>query len=437
MTAGMDGRGRPLRIALSSYRSKPHSGGQGIYVRNLSRELVALGHEVEVFSGPPYPHLDPGVRLTKVPSLDLYREDDPFRQPGLREFRSDLDVLEYLMMCTAGFPEPRIFARRLERVLGPRIGEFDILHDNQTLAPGILRLALRGLPLLTTIHHPISQDRRLELAHATGWQRITKRRWYGFVGMQRRVARRLRRILTVSEGSAGDIAADFGVLRNRIEIVPVGVATDVFRPPSIPRVDGRLVAIASADVPLKGISVLIRALRDMDPGTWSELVIVGPCSDRTTASIASAGLSEKVSFRSGISDEELAALIGSAQALVVPSLYEGFSLPAVEAMACATPVVASDVGALPTLISSEDAHPAGVLVPPKDPAALGRAIAAVLADPERAARMGRAGRTRAESTYSWRAVAERTAELYYDVIEAGTGTSEPIREMRTTERESV
>lgn len=437
MTAGMDGRGRPLRIALASYRSKPHSGGQGIYVRNLSRELVALGHDVEVFSGPPYPHLDPGVRLTKVPSLDLYRDDDPFRRPALGEFRSDLDVLEYLTMCTAGFPEPRIFARRLERVLGPRIGEFDILHDNQTLAPGILRLALRGLPLLTTIHHPISQDRRLELAHATGWQRITKRRWYGFVGMQRRVARRLRHILTVSEGSAGDIAADFGVLRNRIDIVPVGVATDVFRPPSIPRVDGRLVAIASADVPLKGISVLIRALRDVDPGTWSELVIVGPCSDRTTASIASAGLSEKVSFRSGISDEELAALIGSAQALVVPSLYEGFSLPAVEAMACATPVVASDVGALPTLISSEDAHPAGVLVPPKDPAALGRAIAAVLADPERAARMGRAGRTRAECTYSWRAVAERTAELYYDVIEADTGTSEPIREMRTTERESV
>lgn len=437
MAVESSGRDRPLRIALASYRSKPHSGGQGVYVRNLSRELVALGHDVEVFSGPPYPDLDPGVRLSTVPSLDLYRDDDPFRRPRLREFRTDLDVLEYLTMCTAGFPEPRIFARRLERVLGPRIDQYDILHDNQTLAPGILRLEQRGLPLLTTIHHPISQDRRLELAHATGWQRITKRRWYGFVGMQRRVARRLRHILTVSEGSARDIATDFGVLRNRIQIVPVGVATDVFRPPSAPRVGGRLVAIASADVPLKGINVLVEALRLMEPRTWNELVIVGPRSQRTVGLLAAAGLSDKVSFRSGISDDELAALIGSAQTLVVPSLYEGFSLPAVEAMACATPVVASDVGALPTLISSEDGDPAGVLVPPKDPAALARAITAMLADPDRAARMGRAGRARAESTYSWRAVAERTAELYRDVIAAQSSAAESHREITVAERESV
>ena len=69
--------GRPLRIALLSYRSKPHCGGQGGYVRALSRELVALGHHVEVFSGPPYPDLDHGPILTRVPSLDLYRGPTP------------------------------------------------------------------------------------------------------------------------------------------------------------------------------------------------------------------------------------------------------------------------------------------------------------------------------------------------------------------------
>ena len=84
---GSDGRvrgcvltiGRPLRVALVSYRSKPHCGGQGIYVRHLSRELAALGHHVEVFSGQPYPELEPGPILRTVPSLDLYREPDPFR----------------------------------------------------------------------------------------------------------------------------------------------------------------------------------------------------------------------------------------------------------------------------------------------------------------------------------------------------------------------
>ncbi|MBC9955544.1 glycosyltransferase family 4 protein [Yimella sp. cx-51] len=403
-----------MRIALASYRSKPHSGGQGIYVRNLSRELVAVGHEVEVFSGPPYPQLDPGVRLTKVPSLDLYRDDDPFRRPALREFRSGTDVLEYATMCTAGFPEPRTFGRRLEQVLGPRISEFDILHDNQTLAPGILRLERRGLPLLTTIHHPISADRRLELQHARGWEHITKRRWYGFLGMQRRVAQRSSHVLTVSEGSARDITTDFGVPADRISIVPVGVAVDVFQPSTTPRVPGRLVTIASADVPLKGVPVLIEAVGQMNPDVWSELVIVGSCSDRTAKLLADAGLLDRVTFRAGLTDDELASLIGSAQALVVPSRYEGFSLPAIEAMACATPVVASAVGALPTLVAGG----AGVLVPPGDAAALAHSLTDVLTDPQRAAAMGAAGRERAVSTYSWAAVAQQTTQLYRDVIAA-------------------
>lgn len=414
---------RGLRIALSSYRSKAHSGGQGIYVRNLSRELVALGHSVEVFSGPPYPPLDPGVRLTKVPSLDLYRDEDPFRRPELHEFRSDIDVLEYATMCMAGFPEPRTFSLRLARMLRSRIADFDILHDNQTLGPGILTIERRGLPVLTTIHHPISRDRRLELDHATGWERLSKRRWYGFVGMQRRVAQRTSRVLTVSEGSAADIEADFGVAPSRIDIVPVGVAVDVFSPPTASRVPGRLVAIASADVPLKGVPVLIDALRLMQPDAWSELVIVGQCSDRTAKTLADAGLLDRVTFRAGLSEHELAALIGSAQALVVPSLYEGFSLPAVEAMACGTPVVASAVGALPTLVSGG----AGLLVPPNDPPALANSLTEVLADPSRLAAMGAAGRERAVSTYSWRAVAEQTVDLYREVIAARREQEPPPR----------
>ncbi len=404
---------RPLRIALSSYRSKPHSGGQGVYIRNLSRELVALGHHVEVFSGPPYPDLDPGVLLTEVPSLDLYRPEDPFRRPALREFRSPTDVLEYATMCTAGFPEPRTFGMRLARELRDRLGEFDILHDNQTLAPGILDLERRGMPLLTTIHHPITRDRELELAGARGWQRVTKRRWYGFVAMQRRVARRSTHLLTVSERSAHDIADDFDVPRNRLRIVPVGVDVDRFRPRElVERAPGRLVAIASADVPLKGLPVLVRALSRLGPQSWSELIVVGSPTDRTSKMLAEAGLLDRVHFRTGLTDEELALLLATAQVHVVPSLYEGFSLPAIEAMACGTPVVASDVGALPELL----ADGAGALVEPGDPAALADAIGRLLASPARRASMSEAGRRRAVQTYSWRSVAEATAQTYAEVI---------------------
>ena len=412
-----------MRVALASYRSKPHSGGQGIYVRNLSRELVALGHDVEVFSGPPYPELDPGVRLTRLPSLDLYRPEDPFRRPARREFRDRVDVLEFLTMCTGGFPEPRTFGMRLARLLADRVGEYDVLHDNQTLAPGILALAARGLPVLTTIHHPISADRRVELAAARGLRRLTVRRWYGFVAMQRRVARRSAHVLTVSRRAVQDIVADFGVPAERIRVVPAGVDVSAFRPPEAERVIGRVVTVASADVHAKGLDVLVGALRRVPRALFRELIVVGTASEATSRAIADAGLTGRVRFVSGLPTGELAALLGSAQLLAVPSRYEGFSLPAVEALACATPVAASDVGALPELVGGDGE--CGVLVPPGDAGALAAALAGLLADPAACRTLGERGRRRAVGTYSWTAVARATAALYAEIAAGRPAAARP------------
>src|ERR671929_1488772 len=171
--------GRSLRIALLSYRSKPHSGGQGVYVRALSRELAELGRRVEVLSGQPYPELDDGIPLTRVPSLDLYREPDPFRTPRPSEIRDWVDVVEWATMCTAGFPEPLTFSLRAARELLPRAAQFDLVHDNQSLGSGLLRLVRAGVPTVATVHHPVAIDRRLELAAApTLRRRLTLRRWY-------------------------------------------------------------------------------------------------------------------------------------------------------------------------------------------------------------------------------------------------------------------
>src|SRR3982751_1980131 len=146
--------GRSLRVALLSYRSKPHGGGQGVYVTALSRELRELGHRVEVLSGQPYPELDAGVPLTRVPSLDLYREPDPFRTPRPGEFRDLVDLAEWAVMCPAGSPEPLTFSLRAARLLGARRGEFDLVHDNQSLGYGLLRLR-HILPTVATVHHPV------------------------------------------------------------------------------------------------------------------------------------------------------------------------------------------------------------------------------------------------------------------------------------------
>jgi glycosyltransferase involved in cell wall biosynthesis len=400
-----------------SYRSKPHCGGQGVYLRHLSRELVSLGHQVEVFSGQPYPVLDPGVRLTEVPSLDLYREPDPFRTPRPREIRDRIDLLEVATMWTAGFPEPRTFGLRAARLLRDRLDDFDVVHDNQTLGHGILDIERAGLPLVATVHHPITFDRRVDLAAATSWRRrLVLRRWYGFLRMQASVARRLDLVLCPSESSAQDVVADFGVARERIRVVPLGVDS-VFAPPTAPRVPGRIVAMASADTPMKGISTLLEAFAKLRTERDLELLLISrPTPGGATEQIIDRlSIGDAVRFVNGLTDEELAAVVGSAEVTCVPSLYEGFSLPTVEAMACATPLVVSRAGAIPEVVG-----PAGLcadLVTPGDVGELESALRALLDDPARRDRMGRAGRERAQARFSWRAVAEATATAYQQAID--------------------
>ena len=414
---------RRLRVALLSYRSKPHCGGQGVYVRHLSRELAALGHEVEVFSGQPYPELDPGVRLTKVPSLDLYREPDPFRIPKLREFRDLIDVEEFLTMCLGGFPEPKTFSRRVARLLADRVDDFDVVHDNQVLGEGMLDIEALGLPMVTTIHHPITFDRRIDLAAATGWRRrLGVRRWYGFVRMQGRVARRARKILTPSEASRRDIAQDFGVDPARMQVILLGV-DEGFAPPTRPRVPGRILAMASADAPMKGIATLLEAFAKLRTERDVELVLVSKPQPggRTEQMVDRLGIGDSVRFVHGVSDAELVELMGSAEIACVPSLYEGFSLPTAELMACATPLVVSRAGAIPEVVG-EDGECAD-LVTPGDVGELEQALERMIDDPDRRARMGAAGRRRVQELFSWRAVAVATAAAYEEVIADTEGGS--------------
>ncbi|MCP2253395.1 Glycosyltransferase involved in cell wall bisynthesis [Prauserella aidingensis] len=402
-----------MRIALLSYRSKPHCGGQGVYVRHLSRGLAELGHDVEVLSGQPYPELDDPVRLTEVPSLDLYREPDPFRTPRLGEYRDAIDLLETGAMWTAGFPEPLTFSLRAARLLRRRAAEFDVVHDNQCLGYGLLGLQRAGVPLAATVHHPITRDRVADLAAAPWRRRLAVRRWYGFVTMQARVARRLPRLITVSQASAGDIAEDFRVSPDRLTTIPLGVDTELFRP-ARERAPGRIVAVASADVPLKGVRHLLEAVAKLRAERAVELVLVSKLADDgpTRRLIDELAIGDVVRAVHGLADGDLADLLASAEVACVPSLYEGFSLPTVEAMACGTPLVVSRAGALPEVVGD-----CARLVPPGDTEALTRELAAVLDDREARGRLGEAGRARALERYSWRSVAASTVDVYREVID--------------------
>ena len=410
--------GRSLRVALLSYRSKPHSGGQGVYVRALSRELRELGHRVEVLSGQPYPELDPGVPLTEVPSLDLYREPDPFRVPRLREFRDVVDVVEWATMCTAGFPEPLTFGLRAARLLGRRRDEFDLVHDNQSLGYGLLRLRRHGLPTVATVHHPVAIDRDLELAAALGLRRrLTLRRWYGFTAMQARVAPRLDGLTTVSESSRRDIAEHLRVPAERVDVIPIGIDPSDFRPPEdrARRDPASIVVTTSSDVPLKGLVHLLEAVAKLRTERDVRLTVVGSARPGGPAATAleRLGLAEAVRFTGPVPQEELVALLQTATVAAIPSLYEGFSLPAVEAMACATPLVTTDAGALPEVVGSH----AAVQVRAGDVGQLAGALQLVLDHPSLQEQLGRAGRSRVLANYTWRRTAERTAQWYAEVLE--------------------
>jgi len=410
---------RPLRIALLSYRSKPHCGGQGVYVRHLSRELSALGHRVEVFSGQPYPELDRGPQLTRLPSLDLYRDGDPFRTPHWHEYRDWADVLETAMMWGGAFPEPLTFSIRARQALAARPGDFDVVHDNQGLGYGLLGLGRLGpgqpaLPLVASIHHPISVDRRIDLAAVGPLTRLSKRRWYGFVRMQARVARHIARsgpLITVSASSRRDICRDFKVPPERVRVIPLGVDTRVFRPRQAARVPGRIIAVASADSALKGTATLLHAVAKVVTDRDAHLVIVGrpaPATERLAAQLC---IGDRVTFTNGLDDEAFSALLASAEVAVVPSLYEGFSLPAIEHMASGTPLVASRSGALPEVTGD-----AAVLVTPADSEELAAALRRLHDSPaERAALANRALR-RVGERFAWPAVAQATVAQYREAL---------------------
>jgi glycosyltransferase involved in cell wall biosynthesis len=413
--AGLD-PDAPLKIAYLTYRGKPHVGGQGVYTRHLTKALVDLGHSVEVFGGQPYPILDERITLTKLPSLDTFNDYFPGRFPGFWELKTREDLLEMAAFVTGVFPEPLAFSARAARELKPRSSEFDLVHDNQCLGYGILKIEEK-IPTIVTLHHPITKDRELEMSHAkTLPRRLSVGRWYSFVKMQGKVASKLPRIVVVSQNSIDDIHTDMGVSKDRMRLVPVGVDPDLFKPlDHVTRRPGRLITTASADVALKGLSYLLEAMAKLRTERDVTLTIIGkPRPGHSMDLIDSYGLAPHIEFVSGVSDERIVELYAEAEMAVVPSLYEGFSLPAIEAMCTGTPLVATDGGALPEVTGADG--DTVLQCPAGDKDALAATIARGLDDPELRARIGAAGRQRVLDRWTWKLCAKQTVEQYREVL---------------------
>ena len=406
----------PLRIAYLTYRGKPHVGGQGVYTRHLTKALVDLGHHVEIFGGQPYPILDPRVQLHQLPSLDIFNDAYPGRFPAYWEINDWPNFVESAQFLKGTFGEPRSFSIRAHRALKTRINDFDIVHDNQCLGYGILKIE-KIIPTIVTLHHPITKDRKLEMEHTpTWWKRKAIGRWYSFVEMQGKVASKMPRVVVVSKNSIDDIHTDMKVPLDRMRLVPVGVDHELFSPkPSVQRKPGHMITTASADVALKGLSYLLEALAKLRTEREVHLTIIGKPREGANADlIRSLGLEDCISHVSGVTDERIVELYAQAELAVVPSLYEGFSLPAIEAMATGTCLVATTGGALPEVTGVD--NDTVLSCPAGDAEALAATIRRGLDDKELRDRIGAAGRVRVVERWSWRHCAALTVDQYKEVL---------------------
>jgi glycosyltransferase involved in cell wall biosynthesis len=406
----------PLRIAYLTYRGKPHVGGQGVYTRHLTKALADLGHHVEVFGGQPYPVLDERVPLHEFPSLDIWNDHYPGRLPGYWEIKTKGDLVEVLTHLKGTVAEPLAFSIRARDALKQRQRDFDLVHDNQCLGYGILQIE-KMIPTVVTLHHPITRDRALEMAATKGWRkRHNIGRWYSFVKMQGRVASRMPRIVVVSENSIKDIHADMGVSLDRMRLVPVGVDPELFMPiPGVARQPGRLITTASADVALKGLAYLLEAMAKLRTERDIRLTIIGkPREGASNDLIDKLGLRPYIDFVSGVTDERIVQLYAEAELAVVPSLYEGFSLPAIEAMSTGICLVATDGGALPEVTGKDGETVIGCRA--GDVESLTAALRRGLDDAELRTRVGLAGRQRVVERWSWKHCAQLTVDQYREVL---------------------
>ena len=406
-----------MKIGILSYRSHPYSGGQGIYVRHLSKALQRLGHKVTVLSGPPYPQLDSSIQLEKIPSLNLFESENRIKEFKLSFLYSPIDFYEWISVMTGGFPEPYTFGRRVLKRLRQSDEEFDIILDNQSLCYSLIDIQ-KLFPLVATIHHPITKDFKLEMENASNWkERLSSRRWHSFLPMQKKIAPKLKNIICVSGPSKLDTVTEFSVNPENIDVILNGIDIETFKPDtSVGVIKNRIVTTASADIPLKGLRFLINAL----PKVISEfpdthLIVIGksPNESKIRTLIDDLGLKERISFESNLSEEEIVSIYHKSQIAVIPSLYEGFGFGAGEAMACGTPLISTESGGLKDVIGD-----CALKIPSGSVKDIEKEIIALFNDPKKREYLSLNGRKRMEDLFDWKISASNYVKVFEQSITA-------------------
>jgi glycosyltransferase involved in cell wall biosynthesis len=402
---------KSLKIALLSYRSAPYGGGQGIYVKDISLALESLGHKVDVISGEPYPLLEGDVNLIKLPGMNLF-ETFLFKDRLKKFFKNPktfVNIFEFLSTLAGGFPEMYSFGKRANEFL-KKNSDYDVVIDNQSLSYGMLEIQKR-FPFIEIIHHPITKDLKHDLETSNKFlYRLSRKRWYSFLKMQKKVAPKLRSIITPSKNSKDDIADDFSCLKENITVINNGLDTNIFKPyRDIRRKKYRLITTASADVPLKGLDYTLAAVANLKKEFNIELLVIGKQKEggHTSRLIKKLNLERNVEFKTNLTQDDIAKEYAHSSIAVVSSLYEGFGYPVIEAMSCSIPLIAVKTSSIPELVG-DFAH----LINPRDSVLLAKKIKEVFENYDKNLILAENGRNHIEKQFNW----EKISKEYQDVI---------------------
>lgn len=406
-----------LNIAISSYRSAPFGGGQGIFIYELSKALQALGHKVDIISGPPYPNLEPEINLIKSPGLDLFSTFVFKERISLfkkKKNKTQEDWYEFFSALLGGFPEIKTFGERLKELVSN--SSYDVLIDNQSVSFGILEIQ-KTLPVLEIIHHPITKDYQYDIQFSKGIiQKISKWRWFSFLKMQKKVAPNLNAISTPSLNSKKDIAKDFNVSTKKISVIPNGIDFEKFSPKSdISRTMGQIITTASADVPLKGLDFTLEAIAVLIKDfPYLRLIIIGAprIGGHTERLIQKLKIEANIVYKTNLTKEEIAIEYANSNIAVVSSLYEGFGFPVGEAMACSIPLIATNVASIPEITGNF-----AELIPACDSKSIERSIRNILSNPEKYQTRADEGRQHIIDNFDWKKIAQSYENLIYQTME--------------------
>ena len=403
-----------LKIAFLSYRSDPFSGGQGIYIKNISEALHNRGHEITIFSGNPLPEVNKAIKVIRIETPGFFETFDSLER--LKIFSSleknRLNFMDFFETFTGTFTEPVFFGERLvkNKYFQETVDEFDIFHDNQSIS-SYPETVLKKL--VTTLHHPIHVDKEIDLASEKSFlSRLSIKRWYSFLNFQKKNLKAVKKVISPSLSSKNDICRYFDYPSKNISVIWNGINLDDCKFHQRESFSANFVTIISADVPMKNLKTVLKALYLLkQDGLNAKLTIVGDLREDNKKLIDRLGLTKEITYKSKLPRKQLIQALNNADIGIAPSEYEGFGFPLVEMIATGLPVIVSDKASLPEL-----AGKAGLIFNSDDSNELKEKMKELVENKTLRNKVTENSKLRRDDFFGWDEYAKKLEDLYKEII---------------------